>query len=269
MTTTDAVTPATDASSAGTVGSTGRKEEWVARTDAASAHDHRFRCVGVVPLFAALTDDDRHRIADAAVTRRYRRGDHLYRPGDQAGLYIVHRGRVKVYRVADTGAEQLIRLLGPGEFLGETAVLTDAPVDHHAVALVDPAAGATTGFSEVCSIARSDVLALLVDRPAVAVRMLQVLSQRLSDTEQRVASHTARSVEQRLADHLLHLAADAGAPEFRLATTKKDLASYLGTTPETLSRRLSALQAGGVIRLGPGRTVRILDAHALRAGPEV
>ncbi|MFD1812693.1 Crp/Fnr family transcriptional regulator [Rhodococcus gannanensis] len=229
-----------------------------ARSDSATARDHRFRCVDTVPLFASLPVGDRQRIAAIAATRRHRSGERLYRPGDEAGLYIVHFGRVRVYRQSASGAEQLIRILVPGEFLGETAVLADAPVDHCADALDD---------SEVCSIARRDVLALLHDRPTVAIRMLQELSERLSDVERRVAAHSAASVERRLADQLLQLAADAGSSRFLLPTTKKDLASYLGTTPETLSRRLSALQSDGAIRLGPGRAVEIVDARALGPHP--
>jgi CRP/FNR family transcriptional regulator, anaerobic regulatory protein len=74
-----------------------------------------------------------------------------------------------------------------------------------------------------------------------------------------IAAVTGRSVGERLAQQLLHLADEAGSARFRLPTSKRDLASYLGTTPETLSRRLGALQRAGVIRLGSQRTVEVLD----------
>ncbi|MFD6857222.1 Crp/Fnr family transcriptional regulator [Rhodococcus sp. NPDC060090] len=225
--------------------------------DAAHDHDHRFRCVSLVPLFAALSEKDRHRIAESAVTRRYERGEHVFRAGDRLDLHIVHRGRVKVYRLLESGSEQLIRILGTGEFLGETAVLSETEVDHFAVALDD---------AEVCSIDRRRILAVLTERPSVAVTMLQTVSQRLSAAEQMVSSLTGRSVEQRLAEHLLQLAYDADSLRFRLPSSKKDLASYLGTTAETLSRRLSALQKAGAIRLGPGRFVEICDEQVLRSG---
>ncbi|CAJ1509958.1 Crp/Fnr family transcriptional regulator [[Mycobacterium] burgundiense] len=210
-----------------------------------------------MPLFATLSVDDRQRVAEAAFTRRYERGEHVFQPGDQPGLYIVHVGRVKVYRLPESGTEQLIRILGPGEFLGEAAVLGDIPVDHFAVAL---------DRTEVCSIDRRSILDVLAERPTVAVTMLQTVSHRLSEAEQMVSSLTGRSVEQRLVGELLRLAHESGSAQFQLPSTKKDLASYLGTTAETLSRRLSSLQDTGAIRLGPGRFVEILDEQALRSG---
>lgn len=218
--------------------------------------DHQFRCVSVVPLFAPLPDEDRRRIADVAVTRRYTRGEHVVQAGTHPALHIVHRGRVKVFRLLDNGSEQLIRILGPGDFFGETAVLSGAEFDHFAVALAD---------TEVCSIGRRRILDILTERPSVAVTMLQTVARRLSDAEQMVSSLTGRSVEQRLVDQLLNLAHEAGSPRFLLPSSKKDLASYLGTTAETLSRRLSSLEGAGALRLGPGRAVEIRDKQALRA----
>lgn len=218
-------------------------------------HDHRFACVSLVPLFAHLSAEDRARIADVAVTRDYARGEQVHRPGQESGLRIVHRGRVKVTRLSESGAEQLIRILSPGDFLGETTVLTGRPVDSFAVAL-EP--------SEVCSLERRDVDRLLRERPDVALRMLDSLSTRLHDAEQLLSSVTGASVGQRLVEHLLELAADAGSDTFHLPSTKRDLASYLGTTPETLSRRLGALQDAGLLRLGPRGLVKIRDLDALR-----
>ena len=229
------------------------------RREPAGDHDHRFRCVSLVPLFAALSEKDRQRIAEAAVDRRYDRGEHVFQSGDQPGLHIVHRGRVKVYRLLESGGEQLIRILGSGDFLGEAAVLAGVKVDQFAVALDEV---------EVCSIDRHRILDILTERPAVALAMLQTVSQRLSAADQMMASLTGQSVERRLVEHLLQLAHDAGSPRFRLPSSKKDLASYLGTTAETLSRRLSALQTAGAVRLGPGRSVEICDEQVLRSGAQ-
>jgi CRP/FNR family transcriptional regulator len=218
-------------------------------------HDHRLHFVQTVPLFASLPEATQHRVASAAVTRRYQRGERIYGPGDRTGLFIVHRGLVKVHRLTESGTEQLIRLMSPGDFLGETALLADTTTDHFAVALQQ---------SELCMIGRDGFTRLLGQHPSVAVQMLQTVSSRLGTAEQMVTALSGRSVQQRLAQQLLLLADEAGGGVFRLPTTKKELASYLGTTPETLSRRLSALQEAGVIRLGPRGQVEVLDPHALR-----
>lgn len=218
-------------------------------------HDHRFECVRRVPIFDGLSEADQHRIADAAVTRRYRPHEQIYGVGDRTGLHIIHRGQVKAYRLTDTGSEQLIRLLSPGEFLGESALIADTAADHYAV---------TTRSSEVCLVPRARMRQLLVEHPRIALQMLQTVSQRLELAEEMLLALSGRSVGQRLAQQLLQLADEGHSLRFRLPTSQKDLASYLGTSPETLSRRLRALQRAGIIRLGPRRAVEILDRPRLR-----
>jgi CRP/FNR family transcriptional regulator len=226
-------------------------------THAAEAEaNHRFACVSRVPLFADLSVEDRRRIAEVAVTRHYERGEQVHRPGEASGLRIVHRGRVKVHRANESGAEQLLRILFPGDFLGETTLLTGRPVESWAVALDQ---------TEMCTVGGREIARLLRERPEVAVRMLSSLSKRLADAEQQLSSVTGASVGRRLAGHLLQLADEAGSTSFRLPSTKKDLASYLGTTPETLSRRLGVLQDAGVVRLGPRGLVEIRDPDRLRS----
>jgi CRP/FNR family transcriptional regulator, anaerobic regulatory protein len=218
--------------------------------------DHRLHCVSLVPIFAALSDDDRRRVAAIARTRRYDRRELIFVPGDRAGLHIVHRGRVKTYRATESGSEQLIRIVEPGDFMGETSLLTASETTDYAVA---------TQPSEVCSIDRGELRAVLERNPDVALDLLEAVAGRLHAAEEQLSSRSGLSVAERLAQHLLAESAAAGATTFRLASTKKDLASSLGTTPETLSRRLAALQQSGLVRLGPARTIEVLDPEGLRA----
>lgn len=222
----------------------------------ADRDDHRLSCVSLVPLFADLGPEDRRRVAQVARTRAYARGEQVHRPGSGSGLDVVHRGRVKVHRTSESGAEQLVRVLGPGEFFGETALLTGRDADSWAVAL-EP--------TEVCHVPSKGIATLLREHPEVALRMLGVLARRLDNAEQQLSSVTGESVARRIVDHLLGLAAESGSDTFRLPTTKRDLASYLGTTPETLSRRLRSLEDAGLLRLGPRGLVELRDREGLRA----
>lgn len=218
-------------------------------------HDHRLHLVQAVPLLADLPAAAQDRVALTAVIRQYARDERVYGPGDRTGLFIVHSGLVKVHRLTESGGDQLIRLMFPGDFLGETALLADTVADHFAVALQP---------SELCMIDRDGFTRLLGHYHEIAVQMLQTVSARLSTTERLLSSIGGRSVGQRLAQQLLLLADEAGGTSFRLRTTKKELASYLGTSPETLSRRLGTLQQAGVIRLGQRGLVEVLDRQALQ-----
>lgn len=214
-----------------------------------------FECVRLVPLFAALSPDIQHQVARVAVIRSFAPRERVYGPGERSGLFIVHYGRLKVYRVTESGAERLIRVMGPGDFLGETALLADTVSDHFAEA-IQP--------SQICILGRGAITRLLNNHPEVARQMLEVVAERLGKAEQMLSALTGHSAGERLAQQLLRLADETGSRVFRLPTTKKDLASYLGTSAETLSRRLGALQESGVIRLGPRRRIEILDPRELQ-----
>ncbi len=216
--------------------------------------EHLVNLVRRVPIFADLPEAAQRRIAATAVTRAYPREQRIYGPGDRTGLFVVHSGLVKVHRLTESGSDQLVRLMSPGDFLGETALLTDTATDHFAVALQP---------SELCMIDRGRFTELLAEHPSIAVQMLQTVSSRLVTTEQMLSSLSGHSVEHRLAQQLLFLMDEAGSASFRLPTTKKELASYLGTSPETLSRRLGALQTAGVIRIGAHGLVEVLDRQGL------
>ena len=112
-------------------------------------------------------------------------------------------------------------------------------------------------------------LGRLVERhPSIGLRMLESVSRRLSETEARLASVISEDVTARLARYLLALPVrrrTGHSPEIVLPLAKKDIASLLDTTPESLSRQLRRLSDSGVIRQGAHGTITITDADALSA----
>jgi len=115
-------------------------------------------------------------------------------------------------------------------------------------------------------IRHDDLDALVRQHPEIGLRMLATVSERLSDTEHRLNSLTSRDVESRLAEYLLGL---PGTWPRRVATVtlplaKKDVASLLDTSPESLSRALSSLATQGLIVIGAGRSVSITQPDRLQ-----
>jgi len=168
-------------------------------------------------------------------------------PDDQ--LFILHAGRVKVYRLAETGKEQLVRMLGPGDFLGELNLFNDGCHESYAQA---------TETSQICSIAQRDLRELLLRYPAIGLHVMAELAHRLGSTEKQAAA-IALSPRHTAGGYLLKLAAASGSNAIHLPFSHRDLASYLGITPETLSRRLTAFEVEGWIkRSGPRNIVLLL-----------
>jgi len=215
-------------------------------------------CVSRVPVFAGLSANDQQRVAGLARPTRLKAGEVAYSADDELSqLIVLHTGRLKIFRLSANGSEQLIRVLGPGEFTGETSVFTGQRPDDYATAVDD---------CQLCVIRHDDLNALVRQHPEIGLRMLATVSERLSDTEHRLNSLTSRDVESRLAEYLLGL---PGTWPRRVATVtlplaKKDVASLLDTSPESLSRALSSLATQGLIVIGAGRSVSITQPDRLQ-----
>lgn len=211
--------------------------------------------MALVPIFSHLEPDEIHEVATTARQKVFGRNERLYGAGDENPyLLIIHRGRVKIHRSVESGHEQLIRVLEPGDFIGETAFIGGGQMDHYATTLEE---------SEICVLHRDDVRRHLLKYPMITYKMLEAVSYRLGRTEHLVNSLTGEDVEHRIADYLVSLADETEATSIRLPISKKDLASYLGTTPETLSRKLAQFEEAGWIQQHGQRRIIILDYSAL------
>ncbi|MGO2747062.1 Crp/Fnr family transcriptional regulator [Microbacterium sp.] len=217
-------------------------------------------CVSRVPLFQGLTYDQQVEVAGVARPTHLDRAEQVYSAGeDVSQLMVVHTGRVKIARTSSDGHEQIIRVLGPGDFIGESAFLTGIRPDHTATALED---------AQLCVFDHGDLGRLVEKHTSIGLRMLQGVSRRLGEAEARLAAVISSDVSSRLADYLLALPAQSrseGHIDVVLPLAKKDIASLLDTTPESLSRQLRALSDAGVIVQGSGSRITIADADALSA----
>lgn len=211
-------------------------------------------CVSRVPIFKHLAHQELTIIADKANMRVYERGEFIHRAGEPSDkLFIVHTGKIKVYRLSESGKEQLVRILNPGDFAGETLFSSTAQ-DSYAEAMQT---------SEVCTIYQTDMQELLLQYPGIGLHVLAELSRRLEVSEKQTATIATASINARLADYLVKQAELMNSDSYELPMSRRDLASYLGTTPETVSRRLGEFEeAAWIVQTGQ-RQIKILDLDAL------
>lgn len=198
------------------------------------------------------------RIARKAHTNHYQKGEFLFRSQEKDdALYIVNRGKVRIYRLSDSGKEQLVRILNPGDFTGEWTLFNpDAVHEEYAEATRD---------TSVCMIQQQDVQEFLKEYPAISLKLLGEMSQRLERSARQTAQVAVESVITRL---VLFLAENVepemgNSPTITLPMAKKDIASYLGTTPETISRKFVELEDEGLIQQLSGKRIKIQDLDDL------
>ncbi|MFB6465616.1 Crp/Fnr family transcriptional regulator [Cytobacillus sp. Hz8] len=214
-------------------------------------------CISIVPIFNHLSQEEMVEIANTSISTKYQKGEFIFQAGEPYDhLYIVHKGRVKVYHLGDSGKEQLIRILEPGDFLGELSLFSKQESDSFAEAMVE---------TEICSIHRRDLQKILIKFPSISLKILEQFTHRLEQTEKLVSQLSLQDVEKRTASYLVELMDGKGEEhEIILPMSKKDLASYLGTTRETISRRLSSFQDKGWIEQTGQRNIRILNVKAIK-----
>ena len=214
-----------------------------------------YNCVGIVPIFSQLTSEEMLEVATITTDRTYVKGELIYRAGERKGdLYVLHTGHVKVYRLTPDGKEQVIRTLGPGEFLGELSLFSQSPLTDYAQTL-EP--------SSMCMIQGSHLKQLMAAHPSIAFKVMEELSRRLETSESLIQDINLSTVEQRLARFLLTETREAST--ITLKISKGDLASQLGMSQETLSRKLSVFQEEGLISLQGQRGIGIIDKNGLEA----
>ena len=211
--------------------------------------------IAAIPLFAGLPEAQLEALAGIAAPRTYRKGQEIFAEGDEGrGFYVILSGRVKVFRLSAEGKEHIYHIFGPREIFGEVSVFTGQgfPADARALTTV-----------EALFFPREDFTELIRRDPSAALNMLALLSLRLRKFAAVIDDLSLKNVPGRLAAYLLYLSEkQEGALDLDLDVTKGQLASILGTIPETLSRILTKLRHQGLIETR-GSRVRIVDLTRL------
>ncbi len=211
-------------------------------------------CFSKVPIFQHLKAHEMEEISHIITHHHFDKGEIILLAGDRKKkLFIVRYGRAKVSHISTDGREYVMRVLEAGEFFGDVTLFNNEPQKSTVEALEK---------TEICSLDGEELMKILAGTPVTLFHMLAQLSSRLEETENQLSEAVSKEVSERLAAFILKSAATAGSDTFLLTLTKKDLASLLNTTRETLSRRLSAFQKEGYIEM-TGKRIIIKKYDAL------
>ena len=227
-----------------------------------------------MPIFRDLPHETLLRLSEAVRPREFGRGELIASAGDSIdNIMIVAAGKLRMVHVSPSGREQIVREVGPGEFIGELGLAMSARYDGDVVAAEETLA---------CVLPISAVREAISSSPEAAMRLIEALVRRLagrsrwwgSGRPRRGASGWRLSwFGRRGARAVPGCSGKGGSNVVVLPGPWSEMAARLGTTPESLSRRLRALEEEGLIARPAGgeaelerdgsRRVVILDIERL------
>ena len=203
-------------------------------------------------VLGVLTPDDRRRLTEQCVERRFDKGQIVFFEGQAADTVLVLvEGRLKVSTFSSDGTERILTAVSPGEIFGEIGVLSTGPRSATVTA---------TTASRALVLSRSVIVELLEQRPAMALAMLRVLADMVRRNTEAASDLVFLDLNQRVAKFLLD---GAKPPSAEIRITQADLAAAVGASRQRVNASLQEFQRRGWITLA-SRTIRILDPGSLQ-----
>ena len=217
--------------------------------------DNILNIISAIPLFNGLPDDQLGAIRQIAVEKHYNKGQTIFSEGDETtGLFVVVDGRVKIYKVSSEGKEQILHIFEAGQSFGEVTVFAGQQL---------PANAQTLAKSRLLLFPRSAIVDLVTANPSLALNLLAIMSKKLRQFAVQIENLSLKEIPARLASYLIYLAEKQGSADaITLNVSKGQLASLLGTIPETLSRIFAKLSGQNLIRV-EGPRISLLDRQGL------
>jgi len=215
-------------------------------------------------LFSQLDAEAIEQIGNLAVSRRLARDEVLFSKGDDGdALYGVLDGAIRISTVGSGNREIILNILEPGEIFGEIALLDGLPRTADAVAMSDAA---------VMLIRRRDFTPLLERQPKLAIRLIELLCERVRWISGLVEDAAFLPLPARLAKRVLALATIYGSHEadgelIALTVSQSDLARFIGGSRESVNKLLQDWRRRKWIDVRSRRII-VRDRSALQRAAE-
>jgi len=213
-----------------------------------------------IPLFADLNEEELKKIADLAITKRYRKNMYIFLEGEPGtAFYFVKSGTIKLFQVLEDGREKILHFVREGDIFAEVVLFDGGPY---------PATAQTMEDTEVGCISNEDMEELLRRNGEMAVKILKVMSRRLRQAQNHIRDLALKGAYGRLASALLNLAEEYGKDKggnvlIDLSLSQQELANLIGTSRETVARILSEFRRLGAIRIDRQR-ITLVDPGQLK-----
>lgn len=210
----------------------------------------------IADCFEKLTDEELLLLEENNVMLTYKKGENLCKQGTLAShIMYICCGLVKIYMENDN-ASLILKVLPAGNMVGLTALLDGSQVFKYSA----------TAYQE-CKVRLIDISVfkkIILQNPAFAKEVINILCENLIQTQTRFFSYTQKQSYGKLADTLICLSCNIfKCSEFELNLTRKELAELTGLTPESVIRILSKFKADELIKMD-GKVITIKNMEKLK-----
>ena len=206
----------------------------------------------------ALNKEELLRMAECKTSYTIKKGEPIFEEGDVTnGIYCIKDGVCKLSKLSDNGKDQIVKLVKPGELLGQRSMISDEPANLSAVALED---------MEVCFIPRSEVMQFFNENNQFSMNVMKTICEDLKGADDHMVNMAQKTVRQRLVETLIYLEETFGKNEdgsLHIQLSREELAGMIGTATESCIRLLSELNKSNLIELN-GKKIFITDKNKLK-----
>ena len=205
-------------------------------------------------LFGQLGADAIARLASYAHTKSFASGARIFEKGGPGtSLFAVCSGTVKISNQSTGGKDAVFNLIPAGGIFGEIALLDGQARTADAFALTN---------CELMVIDRRDFVPLVSQNPEIALKLIEILCQRIRRTSEQVEDVTFLDLPGRLAKTLLRLSADSGTQTRKVSITQREIGQIIGMSRESTNKQLREWEENKWVKLERGGVV-VLDRRPL------
>lgn len=204
-------------------------------------------------FFRAMRTEEVDEIIGFATEKRFAKGTTIFNKGDPGtSMMAMLVGRVRVSNVSSDGKEVTLNVIGPGEVLGEIALLDGKPRSAAAMALED---------TTVMVVERRQFLPFVLRHESMVERLLVTLCDRLRKTSLALEDFALSDLPARLARVIMKFSVDygrvippdqGGGIRIDLKLSQRDLATLVASSRESVNKQLRIWREDGSLDLVDG-----------------
>lgn len=218
-----------------------------------------------VYIFSGLDDDELDTLSAIVKQKTFNKGDIIFFDTEPyLGFYITVTGLVKIYKISRDGKEHILHLIPPFNTFAEVPLFENFNEMFEESFRYPANSMALEDDTRVLLIPARQFRELLENNTKICIKMVSGFAKRLRHLNHHIEELTLKDVTRRVAGYILtEQKKSQNSETISLNISKNDLAAYLGTIPETLSRTLKKLQDEDMITVD-GKVIKICDMDRLK-----